>query len=464
MAIRRGLRVLVPGLFLLAFGPRQAASGGAAGPETLAERAEPGSRSLVVVTLEADGRYRPGPGDEDRPIELSVRSSLEYVEQVLAVDPSGAARRSSRRVDSASVTIEGDGGAILPSSIALRPEVVSLVADRGAEGEVVVASPSGPLTRPELELVQLPADPLVLPAFLPPGPVAEGDRWPLPDSVARSISGYDTLSSRTIEATLRSLEDARAQVEFSGRIEGAVLGALGQMDIEGSYQFDRETGRIATLFLRRSERREPGQVEAGLEFQSELTLQRSDAEEDDGHGLVQRVVEELPSRWLLLRYEAPDGRYHLEHDRSWYVFSEDDRQSVLRCVEGGSVLCQANLVVGPTIEPGARPKADRFRDDVRKALGDRFERFIDAGQVAAPPGESRYRLAIAGSQGDEPITWYYYQVADASGRQLVAIFTLRASEVERFGRRDQRMIGSLRWADPDGDGPGPEEPEATPRR
>jgi hypothetical protein len=28
---------------------------------------------------------------------------------------------------------------------------------------------------------------------------------------------------------------------------------------------------------------------------------------------------------------------------------------------------------------------------------------------------------------------------------VVAIFTLRASQVDRFGRRDQRMIGSLRW-------------------
>ena len=159
----------------------------------------------------------------------------------------------------------------------------------------------------------------------------------------------------------------------------------------------------------------------------------------------------MPDDWLRLAYTGPGGRYRLEHDRSWFAFSEDDRQAVLRRLDRGTVVAQCNLVAGPTVESGAHPKADRFRDDVREALGDRFDRVIDAGEVAAPPGEYRYRLAIRGRQGAEPIVWYYYLVSAASGRQLVAIVTLRESEVERLGRDDQRMIGSLRWLDPPGD-------------
>jgi hypothetical protein len=460
---------------LLGLGLGLAASGPAPGvqepePEpapraSLVERAEPGRQSRVVVSMAAEGHYLPGEGSEDQPVEpleLTVRTRLDYLDQVLELDPDGRPRRSIRALDEAEVVIGGDEP-IRPQAIRLRPEVSSLVADRQQSGEVLVVSPGGPLSRTELELVQVPADPVALPDLLPPtgSEVAPGDRWPIPDPVARHLSGYDTLASNTLEATLRSLDDGLAEVDLAGRVEGAVHGARGRMDVEGSLRFDRSADRVASITLRRAERREAGPIEAGLEFRSTLTVDRADAPGAPGPIPAPRSSGPLPEGWRLLSYTAPDGRYRLEHDRSWYVFAEDDRQAVLRCFEGGDVIAQANLVAGPTLEPGARPRPDRFREDVRKALGDRFDRIIDAGAIDAPPGESRNRLAIAGSQGDEPIVWYYYLVSDAEGRQLVAIFTLRAAGVERLGRRDQRMIDSLRWL-PTGPGSGADDRPSTP--
>ncbi|QDV32270.1 hypothetical protein [Tautonia plasticadhaerens] len=439
-------------LALAAVVAHPAPASGRKAADALVERAEAGRQSRVVVTLEAEGRYLPGESTDEQPVEpleLTVRTRLDYLDQVLEVDDDSRPRRSARRMDEAEVVI-GGGEPIRAQEIRLRPEVSSLVADRLDGGEVLVASPRGPLTRTELELVQVPADPLELADLLPdPGTeAAPGDGWPVPESAARWISGYDALSSNTARVTLRSLDGDSAEFDLDGRVEGAVLGARGRMDVEGSFRFDREAGRVASITLRRAERREAGPVEAGLEFRSTLTVDRSDAPEGSEPIPAPGSPGPLPGDWLLLSYTPPDGRYRLEHDRSWYVFAEDDRQSVLRCFEGGTVVAQADLVAGPTVGPGARPKADRFRDDVREALGDRFDRVLDAGQVASPPGESRYRLAIAGRQGDEPIVWYYYLVSDASGRQLVAIFTLRASGVERLGRRDQRLIDSLRWLPP----------------
>lgn len=419
--------------------------------DALEERAEPGRQSRVVVALQAEGQYLPGESTDERPVEpleLTVRTRLDYLEQVVRVDDDGRPRRTARRMDEAEVVI-GGGEPIRPQTILLRPEVSSLVADRDDDGELIVASPGGPLTRTELELVQVPADPLGLPDLLPgpdlAGEIGPGAEWPVPESAARWISGYDALSSNTARVTLRSLDDDSAEFDLGGRVEGAVLGARGRIDVEGSFRFDRRAGRVASITLNRAERREAGPIEAGLEFRSTLTVERSDAPEGSAPIPSPKATGPLPEGWLGLSYRAPDGRYRLEHGRSWYVFAEDERQSVLRCFEGGSVIAQANLVAGPRVEPGSRPRADRFRDDIRKALGDRFDRILDAGQVSSPPGESRYRLAISGRQGDEPIVWYYYLVSDDDGRQLVAIFTLRASVVQRLGRRDQRMIDSLRW-------------------
>jgi hypothetical protein len=420
-------------------------------PVTLVERLEQGERLRVLATLEAEGRYLPGEGTEDTPvtpIELTVSTRMEAWDQVLAVDAEGLPTRLWRQVDRASVAIGGPEP-IRPQTITLRPEVSSLIVERptGPNDRVVVASPQGPLTRAELDLVQMPADPIDVLGLLPEAgaEVALGDRWPVPDRVARSISGYDALASNTVEATLRTVDEEAAEGELAGSIAGAVLGGQGEMTIRGSFRFDRRGGRIASVTIERDERRKPGPVEAGLEFRSTIKIERSEAANEEPGATPPKVPDPLPDDWLSLRYASPDGRYTLEHDRAWHVFSEDDQQVVLRRVEAGTVVVQANLVAGPTVEPGAQPKAERFRDDVKKALGDRFDRMIDAGSVTAPEGEFRYRLALAGRQGDEPIVWYYYLVSDPKGRQVVAIFTLRASQVDRFGRRDQRMIGSLRW-------------------
>ncbi|WP_152052743.1 hypothetical protein [Tautonia marina] len=421
------------------------------GPVALVERLNPGDRLRVRASLEAEGRYLPGEATEDTPvapIELTVSTRIESVDQVLAVDTEGQPTRLWRQAEQASVAIGGPEP-IRPQTITLRPEVSSLIVERPTEpdGRVVVASPQGPLTRAELDLVQMPADPIDVLALLPEdgAEVAPGARWAVPDGVARSISGYDALASNTVEATLRSVDEESAEVDLAGSIAGAVLGGEGEMTITGSLRFDRRAGRIALVTIERDERRKPGPVEAGLEFRSTIRIERSKAADEASETPAPKVPDRLPDDWLLLTYSAPDGRYTLQHDRAWHVFSEDEQQVVLRRVEAGTVVVQANLVAGPTVEPGAQPKAERFRDDVKKALGDRFDRMIDAGAVAAPEGEFRYRLALAGRQGEEPIVWYYYLVSDSKGRQVVAIFTLRASQVERFGRRDQRMIGSLRW-------------------
>ena len=64
-------------------------------------------------------------------------------------------------------------GEILPEESAFRQEVALLVAEV-REGAVFTYSPGGPLTRAELELAQVPADPLTLGGLLPEKPVVGG--------------------------------------------------------------------------------------------------------------------------------------------------------------------------------------------------------------------------------------------------------------------------------------------------
>ncbi|CAN5916361.1 hypothetical protein BH23PLA1_BH23PLA1_34320 [soil metagenome] len=417
----------------------------------LREQFQPGQVLDTVIELEAQGAFLAGDareGESDPSPDVRVRTRFDFADRVLSVDSEGAPLRLGRWVREASLNLQGEEP-IPPLKTTIHPEVRLLVVEAG-ERRAITFSPRGPLSRADLELVQGPTDPLDLAGLLPVGEVGLGDSWKVNDRAARSLSSYDALATNALEATLEALDEASAHVRIAGRIGGAVLGGTGTITCEGTLHFDRSAGRIVSLKLQRQEAREPGPVEAGLEFQSTLRLTRRPSAEpapELAAGELDDLPDRLPEDWRLLTYTAPDGRFSMLHDRDWHLFNEDDRQTVLRWVHQGEIVAQANLIAAPKVEPGRHQDVTQFRDDLRQALGSRFGRFLEAGEVeGAPAGGFRYRVVAAGRQGEEPIFWYYYLVAGPDGDQLVAAFTLRESRVDSFGDQDRRMIGSLEWA------------------
>ncbi len=414
---------------------------------TLREQTRPVDVTRAVVELKAEGTFKPGvpPGSpEPKPLALKVESRLEFAERVSAVDNQGRPRRTIRQVEQAAAAINGE---VRPSASALRPEVALMVADR-REGAVHVASPGGPLTRAELELVQGPGDPLALASLLPTKPVAVGDRWTVGDLAARNLSGYDALASNALEATLEAVDAGSARVRLLGTIRGAALGGEGSMACDGSFTFDREANRVGRLTLRRAETRRAGPIEAGLDVKSVLTVARTSADLArplDDEALIARADGPSPGRDLLL-FNAPDGKYTLLHDRDWHLFWDDAREVVLKRLDRGEMVAQCNLSAGPNAGKGRHQDLGQFRDDIRKALGDRFVEVVGQGEVeGAPAGGFRYKVSVRGKQGDAGVLWHYYLIANPDGDQLIATFTLGLAQQAQFADQDSRLIGSLVW-------------------
>jgi len=411
---------------------------------TLREAARAGDSTRATVELKAEGSFKPAtlPGSpEPRPLALKVETRVEFDDRVVEVDRAGTPRKSSRRVGQAAATINGD---VRPSASALRPEVSVLVASlKGAGVEVV--SPGGPLTRAELELIQGPGDPLALPSLLPAGPVAPGDHWTVGDLAARNLSGYDALASNALEATLESVDADSARVRLLGTIRGAALGGEGSMACDGGFTFDRKANRVARLTLRRAETRRPGPVEAGLDVRSVLIVARAEAAPgsppaDDAAALAATTGRDL------LRFAAPDGKFSLVHDRDWHLYWDDARQVVLKRLDRGELVAQCNITDGPNAGKGRHQDLGQFRDDLRKALGERFVRVVGEGEVdGAPAGGFRYKVSVQGRQGDAGVLWHYYLIANPEGDQLIATFTLGLAQQAQFADQDLRLIGSLEW-------------------
>ena len=411
----------------------------------LRESAKIGRTAKTSFELDADGQYRPEAGEKKtEPLDLKVRGRLDYVERVLNIGQDETARKVVRMVERAGAAIDGK---VIPTKSSLRPEVGYLVAEKRDDG-VFTFSPGGPLTRSELDLTQVPADPLDLPGLLPRKKVKINDKWTVSAEAARSLSGYDALAVNALQATLVKIDDDRAIVRLKGEVRGASLGGLGKIEIEGTCEFDRKAGWIDSVKVDRVEVREAGPVEAGLDLKSSIALTRSviEAPAELNDEILKKLAVEATAERSLLLANAPDGSFSFVHDRDWHVFSENVKRIVLRRVERGEVTAQCNLMVGPKAGRGRHQDPKQFREDIREALGKRFGRFADEGEIdQGPNGNYCYRVVAQGKAGDLEVVWIYDLIAGPEGDQLSATFTLAATETKGFGDQDIKMVGSIQW-------------------
>jgi hypothetical protein len=268
------------------------------------------------------------------------------------------------------------------------------------------------------------------------------------NAAAVGISGYDVISKNALEATLESLDEARAKVRLRGRIEGSLHGAPGAIACDGVLDFDRRMGWIERVEINRNESRRAGPIEAGLDVKSTLTMTRH-ADQPPATladaGLARFSLEVTPRGEMLVEH-GPDNRSSFLHDRSWHVFWGDPKVTVLKRIDGGRVVAQCNLVVAPPAGRGRHQEPTQFRDEVRRVLGQRFDQYIGMGEVDGDPaGGYRFKVGVQGHEGDLGVVWYYYLIASPGGDQLVATYTLAAQDAQAFGDQDVEMIRTLQW-------------------
>ena len=289
-------------------------------------------------------------------------------------------------------------------------------------------------------------DPLVLVDLLPAKGVLKGETWKLPNSAVFALTDYDALKSSTLEATLEQIDSSAARIRIKGQVQGSARGGAGTISCDGFASFDRRAGLLDRLELNRTENRQAGPIEAGLEVKSTLTVIRRPSPpvaELADQALASVPLDTSPPRQLL-QLIAPDGKYNLLHDRRWHLFWDSPKVVVLKQFDQGRVIAHCNLAVGPFAGKGKHQDPAQFREDIQRSLKERFVQFLGAGEVDGDPlGGFRYKLGVQGKEGELAVLWNYFLVASPEGDQLLATFTLAASDSEAFGDQDLELIGSL---------------------
>lgn len=403
-----------------------------------------GSIDRVEAALEVSGENKVVQGNKVERFKMSVLANVSFDERLLQ-PPTRADRsmRSIRHYDKMAVVLKLDQQELRP---ALR-QSRSLVGVEIDPPSVTLFSPAGPLTRDELDLLEMHGASMSLLAYrlLPEGPVAIGETWKHSAALMAAMLDLDAVSQTDVQSVLRGVTGGTAEIEISGKVEGAVSGVSTQIELKANCHFDLSASRIAWFEMVTQESRSIGHVGPGLEARSRLQMKMTPLKESASLSDAALAGTKLTSgdELTVLSYESPEGGWRLAHGRDWFITGDERRRAVLRLIERGELVAQCNIHTLPDAAPDEKATLAEFQNDIRSGLGDAFGQFLQASERAGEAGYRIYRVVAAGQVEQVPIQWIYYLVADKLGRQVVCAFTIESKLLEQFGAADEQLVAAL---------------------
>lgn len=396
----------------------------------------PGGAVLHQVTVEVQIKgfllHQPS-GKPVQQLPILAKGRLQYEEQAgksLAV----------RYYHTAEATIGVAQGSVTPAlDVRRRLIAVDLTTPRPT-----FYSPAGPLTRAQLDLLDVQGNSALLARLLPGKKVEEGEKWiAAPDSLAALLS-LDAVYQADVTGTLVGVDKGVALVELRGSLSGAAGGVPTDLNLNASYGFDLAKRQVVSLSMAVDEKRQIGPAEPGFEVSAQVEvvvepLERSDVLTNEVLAHAARTAAEPH----LLTYASESAGLRLMHDRRWRMMREGENTVVLRLIENGNVITQCNLHRLIDLEPEKQPTLEEFKADVKKSLGEHFGQFEDAGAEFTPLGLRRLRVTVSGVVSEVPIRWNYYHLSDNAGRQATCIFTLQQARLEQLGDQDLQLTDVL---------------------
>ncbi len=412
---------------------------------TLKSSRAAGTIDHVVVLLEVGGDVKAAEQGKVESDKMSVVCTLDYDERTLEVPAGGEPRfRSIRHYNKADAVIKVGEGGFKPTLRDGRRLVVAEIADGS---ETTLLSPSGPLTRDELDLIDILGNSLLMDRLLPEKPVAVDDTWKHSDKLIAALLGLDAVSESTVVSKLTEVTDAVARMEVAGEVQGAIGGVSTEIALKAKYRFDRRSNRIDWIGLLVKEKRSIGHVLRGVELVARLQMQIGPKADSAklGDAVVEEAGVEPNDEQRQLEYESPKAGWRLTHDRCWFVYSADRDHVILRLIERGELVAQCNISPLPDFPVDKPETLAAFQEEIKQALGKKFGEFVEAGQWMNDQEHRVLRVVVRGMVEDLPIQWFYYLVADKQGRQVALAFTVEAKLLENLGEADRTLIDAMRF-------------------
>jgi len=404
----------------------------------------PGSHQQVKVVIETAGDLKlNSDGTEVKRLPIKVEANLAYVERTLAASQGLATLKVVRNYAQADAHLRLRDTEL---NHRLRDDRRLIVAE-STEKQATTFSPLGPLTREELELIDVPASGLSLAALLPLRVVKVEQSWQQPDWAVAKLLGLDIVSQHDVTGTLTEVKDNIAVISLQGKVVGAIDGVTSEIELTGKLNFDLKQRAVTWLALGYKENRAIGHAQPGFEIAGKVRMVaapiRSATEVND------QALANLPTKAAagstLIDFVAETAGYGLMHDRRWNVMVDRHDATILRLVDRGDLIAQCNISRLPQLAKGEQLTLEAFQEDVKKTLGKNFSQIVEASQEVSDNGIRTLRVIVSGTTSDLPIQWTYYHLSDDAGNRAALVFTIEGNLVERFAQIDRELIAAFRF-------------------
>jgi hypothetical protein len=410
----------------------------------LAESVKAGDCFRVRLEMNLSGEIKVSRDGKASALPLTAKATHEFPERVLVVSDTGLVEKSARLYEAATAAITVARDAETKS---LRKERRLFVSQRPKD-QPFAYSPSGPLTRAELDLVGDHFDTLCLTGLLPGKEVAVGATWKVSHSVAQALCHFDGLTDQDLTCKLEEVKDGVARVSVVGPANGIELGAMVKLKIDAAYRFDLGAKRLTWLEWKQSDEREQGPASPALTASSTTTLTRRpvarpDALSDEALASVPADFK-VPEAVAYVEYHHPKGKFALNYGRDWQVVGEPQGRLVLRLMDHGDFVAQATVTPWAPAEKGRHLSGDQFRAAMADQPGWEPEKELQAGEVpGSGAGHWIYRVSMLGKSDGVAVMQNFYLVAGPGGDQVVVAVTLAPKKAEQLGSRDLSLAGSV---------------------
>lgn len=373
---------------------------GAQKPIDLSANATPAlTPTRVEIDLRVAGEVTAEKGDPLRPEaarSIAVQVGLAYTQEPLTPGAESVARVAR--------LVEGGAGPMR-----------MVVAHEDLSGACIVSA-DGVLSRPQLDRLQLPADPLDVDSLLPGGEVLPSDSWKVDPVSVERVLRVASVSLSEVIGVIETSTAKHAKLRFAGPVHGRAEGARVEIDLRGVALFDRRARRITQLNLAWQEERTLGPATPALRATAKLNIKIQPANADQRLGEIDRLIAETAPLDRRLAISAADGGWRLLADRDWYVVASDRHATTLRRVTGDAVSMLT------TIAPSTAPRMTlaSLEQEVRYALGGDLAQVLSTEQTPHSGGAT-IAIASAGRVDDRPVEWRHHHVS--TGDAAIAVTT-----------------------------------------
>ncbi len=375
---------------------------------------------------------------------MSVAAKLSYDEKRLnsaAQNTSPGTPLAVRYYDAAEAVIKvGETG----RSPRLSDDKRLIVLELGKQRPVSFC-PDGPLTRAQLDLIDVVGDSYSINRLLPKHPVAEGESWANDASVMGPLLTFDTVAACEVQSVLDEFNANYAKVRLAGDVQGTADGAATEHEVRGVYLFDRKLRRITRLNLAIREKRSIGGATPGIDAVAKVQI-KIDPVEKSSHLTDQLIAKSTTASRTPLRdvlFESPTMGFRIMHDRQWYVTAERRESVTFRRVDSSDLVAQCTLTILPPKSEGRQTSLDQFQKDIVFSLGKNFGELVSSRQWQNAAGLYCYEVVARGVVEEVPVEWHYYLAAPESGSRVSLAVTIEKPLLERVGEADRELIDSL---------------------